>query len=284
MSLIDSILNIVGVLLWFHWCSLRFDLLAGSTPTTLAGTLKRAEKRAVKHWRILGSLGGLLLLRAWLYWQIGSATSWTAKVDLGMIVLAFRSDLFTLSLLYSMLSFLRILVIAYFWLMALAVINWSVEGDQLQRSVRLHLFKLGRAPRWVLVLTPAIVLILAWIALHPLLVKAGLIEQAGSIGLLARQGLLLAISVYFSLKYFLPVVLLLHLVLNYVYLGRSPAWDFIGVTARNMLAPVRNWPLRLGKVDFSPLVAAVLLLLLLDALPNYLAQKYPQARQWLWPH
>ena len=42
MGIVDFILNLVALLLWFNWRTARFDPLAGSTPATLAGTLRRA--------------------------------------------------------------------------------------------------------------------------------------------------------------------------------------------------------------------------------------------------
>ena len=130
MSLIDLILNLAGLLLWFNWRSMRFDPLAHSSAATLAGTLKRAEPRRLRGWQFLAGLGGLLLLRALLYWQVGGAAGWTPRLDLTWVVLAFRCDRLAMrgdvlgsALLYSVLSFVRLLAVFYFWLLALAVIN-----------------------------------------------------------------------------------------------------------------------------------------------------------------
>ena len=73
MALIDFILNLAGLLLWLNWRSVRFDPLGRRTPATLIGTLRRAEPRRLRRWHLLAALGGLLLLRAVIYWQIGSA-------------------------------------------------------------------------------------------------------------------------------------------------------------------------------------------------------------------
>lgn len=283
MVIVDFILNIVGVLLWFHWCSLRFDPLAGTTARTLAGTLQRAEARKVRHWQAFGLLAALIVLRAWVYWQLSSAALWTAKVDVSMIVLVFRSDYFHLALLYSCLSFARVLAILYFWLIALAVINWTLEGDAVQRLIRLHLGRVAHLPRWMLVLLPCIAVGFGWISIHPLLVRAGLVAQVKSFGHLARQGLLVGTSMYFSLKYLLPTILLGYLVINHVHMGRSPLWDFVAATSHNLLRPLRAIPHKVGRLDILPLIAAVLILVLLDALPNYIEHRYPDLRRWLWP-
>ena len=60
----------------------------------------------------------------------------------------------------------------------------------------------------------------------------------------------------------------LHLVASYVYLGANPLWDFVGATARNLLAPLRRLPLRIARFDFAPVAGVVLIFLLLHWLPN----------------
>jgi hypothetical protein len=106
MGIIDFILNLAGLLLWLNWCSLRFDPLGKRMPATLIGTLRRAEPRRLRRWHLPSALGGLLLLRAVFYWQIGSEAGWAAgKLNLGIIVLSFRSDSFGCILLYSLASF-----------------------------------------------------------------------------------------------------------------------------------------------------------------------------------
>ncbi|MCX6928148.1 MAG: hypothetical protein NT154_33800, partial [Verrucomicrobia bacterium] len=81
MGLIDFILNLVGVLFWLSWRSIRFDPLVKSTPATLVGTLRRAEPRRVKGWQLLAGLAALLFLRALLYRQIGPEAHWTPKLN-----------------------------------------------------------------------------------------------------------------------------------------------------------------------------------------------------------
>ncbi len=86
MGVIDFILNLAGLLLWLNWRSLRFDPLGQRTPVTLIGTLRRAEPRRLRRWHLPAALGGLLLLRAVFYWQIGSGVGWAAgKLNLGVI-------------------------------------------------------------------------------------------------------------------------------------------------------------------------------------------------------
>ena len=83
----------------------------------------------------------------------------------------------------------------------------------------------------------------------------------------------------FSVTAFLVV----HLVGSYVYLGRSPLWDFASLTARNLLAPLAPLPLRLGRLDFAPVVGMGVILLLLQTLPNGLLVYLSRHNLSVWP-
>jgi hypothetical protein len=122
MALIDFILNLAGLLLWLNWRSVRFDPLGKRTPATLIGTLRRAEPKRLRRWHLLAALGGLLLLRAVFYWQIGSAAHWTGTLNLGVITLSFRSDFFARMLWFSIFSFGLTLGVFYLWLLLLSIL------------------------------------------------------------------------------------------------------------------------------------------------------------------
>jgi uncharacterized protein YggT (Ycf19 family) len=104
---------------------------------------------------------------------------------------------------------------------------------------------------------------------------------------LVEQGLVVSLGMLFSLKYLLPLLLLLYLVVSYVYLGSSPFWDFVNTTSGNLLRPLRRLPLRFAKIDLSPLVGVVVILLLLHVLPNVILQKVltqnPSRNPPFWP-
>jgi uncharacterized protein YggT (Ycf19 family) len=284
MGLIDFILDIAGVLVWFSWRSIRYDPLVKTTPATLVGTLRRAEPRRLKGWQHLAGLAALLVLRALLYRQIGPDAEWTPKLNLFYVILAFRSDLFFPTLLFSVLSFARILIVCYFWLLALAIINrHTTEPNPMQKLVRLHL---GPVARWHLVLQlllPLFLIIGLWFALHPLLVHLKITSHARSSAHLAEQGILIASALLFSLQYLLPVFLLLYLVASYVYWGSNVLWEFIGATARNLMAPLRRLPLRIAMFDFTPLVGVILIFALLHWLPNFILGKLAQHNVNPWP-
>jgi uncharacterized protein YggT (Ycf19 family) len=290
LAILDFILNLAGLLLWLNWRSLRFDPLVRTSAASLAGTLRRAEPPRVKGWQVLGGLGLLTLVRAWFYWEVGSAISWSPKLDLGVVVLGLRSavlrvDYFRTALLFSVLSLGRTLLVFYFWLLALVVLNRRLpDSEPVQKTLRLHVGRVARWPWPVQVLLPLVVAGGLWLALQPLLVHAGVLNRVSSKAHLAGQALLVGGALYVSLKYVLPVFLLLYLVASYVYLGSSRVWDFVGATARNLLAPLRSVPMRVGRCDFAPLVATVLILLLFYwPLPDTLRWWLARHHLALWP-
>jgi uncharacterized protein YggT (Ycf19 family) len=284
MGLIDFILDLAGVLLWFGWRSIHFDPLSQSTPATLVGTLRRAEPRRARGWQFLAALALLLVLRAWLYCQIGSEADWSPKLDLTFVVLAFRSSHFLPTLLFSVLSFARILIICYGWLLALVLINRrNAEPDPIHRLLRQHLGSVARWPWPLQVILPLVVVTALWLALHPLLVRLGITARAHTNAHLVEQGLLVGTALYLTLQYLLPLFLFAHLVASYVYLGANPLWEFVSATARNLLAPLQRVPLRLGRFDFAPIVGVVLIFLFLHWVPTLIVAGMAQHRLSAWP-
>src|SRR5512133_3159311 len=147
MSVIDFILSLATLLLWFNWRSHRFDPLARRKPATLLGTLRPANPKETRRWLTLAAVPGLLILRALLYWQIGAPTDWVPHLDLGVVVCSFRADRFDYAMLFSVVSFVRLAIIAYVWLIAICIVNQgTVEGDPILKLVRLQVGKLSRAP------------------------------------------------------------------------------------------------------------------------------------------
>jgi uncharacterized protein YggT (Ycf19 family) len=284
MSLIDFILNVAGILLWLNWRSVHADPFMRGRPATLSGTLRRAEPLRIKRWYFLAALTGLLFLRGIFYKEIGPAVNWTAKLDLYFVVLTFHEAFFVPAELFSLFSFARDFLIFYFWLLTLAVINHREAGsDPIQKMISLQLGRLARLPRSVQLLGPFFVVAILWIVAHPVLVYTGETGRVHSDVNLAGQSLLVGAALFLSLKYLLPVFLALHLIASYVYLGASPVWDFIAMTARNILSPLDRFSLRTGKIDLAPLIGIALILLLLHALPNGILIFLDRHNLTLWP-
>jgi len=122
------------------------------------GTLKKTEPTRFQGWQFLAGLAGILVLRAVVYWQLGSPVDWTPKLNLGVVVLAFRSEAFGTVALYSFFSFLRFQLIFYFWLLALTAVNrGTTEPDPITRLLRLHLGRVARWPALVQLLIPCVI-------------------------------------------------------------------------------------------------------------------------------
>ena len=119
---VDFILNLAGLLLWLNWRALRFDPVGKRKPATLLGTLRRVEPQRLRHWHLLAAIGGLLLVRAGFYWQIGlvSKPVWAGTLDLGIIAPSFLSNSFGRMCLFSMFSFGLMLAVFYLWLLLLS--------------------------------------------------------------------------------------------------------------------------------------------------------------------
>jgi uncharacterized protein YggT (Ycf19 family) len=261
MALIDFILNLAGLLLWLNWRSVRFDPLGRRTPATLIGTLRRAEPRRLRRWHLLAALGGLLLLRAVLYWQIGAGVGWAAgKLNLGIIELSFRSDSFGRILLFSIFSFGLTLGVLYLWLLLLSILA-GPEPLPFHRLVRMPLGGMDRWARGVKFLLPLMVTatfwwlaswLLAWLQVIPPLVSpVHRIEESQVIGL----------GSYLAWKYLIGVLLVLHLLNSYIYFGKHPFWAYVNAEAQTLLSPLRLVPLQAAKADFAPVVGIALVFL-----------------------
>jgi uncharacterized protein YggT (Ycf19 family) len=271
MGLIDFtyfILNVAGLLLWLNWRSVRLDPFTRTTPATLGGTIRRAEPHKLKRWHFLVALIALIVVRALFYQQVGPGLNWTPKLNLVFVTPAFRVNVFAHELLFSVLSFLRALLVFYFWLLAIAAINGpSADPDPLQKMLLLLLGPSGRWPRLLQIFFLPLFAAALWLAFHPLLTRMDVTNHVQSIPHLVGQGLLIGAGLILSLKYLLPAFLFVHLAASYVYFGNSPVFDFVNTTTRNILAPLRPLPLQYGKVDLSPVAGLLLIGLLFYQVP-----------------
>ncbi|HWD18606.1 MAG TPA: hypothetical protein VHB20_04960 [Verrucomicrobiae bacterium] len=255
MSLVDLILNLVGLLLWFSWRGVTVP--APATGMTLASTLRPAGPPP-RRWIYLASLLALLAVRGVLYWQLGPPVDWVPKLPLGPTTLSFSSNFPERIFLFSGLSFAVTLGIFYIWLLLL---SWPAaragDSDAGQRLIRAHLGAVGRWPNGIKILLPLIIVAGAWCALHPLLSRLGMAPPASSPLRLAGQGAVIGLAVYLTLKFLLLALFSLHLVTSYVYLGEFSVWKVVNTTTRELLRPAQWLPLRAGKIDFAPVAAIV---------------------------
>jgi uncharacterized protein YggT (Ycf19 family) len=258
MSLIDFILNLAGLLLWLNWRSVRLDPLGKRTPATLIGTLRRAEPQRWRRWHLLAALGGLLLLRALFYWQIGSAAHWTGTLNLSVITLSFRSDFFARMLWFSIFSFGLTLGVFYLWLLLLSIL---AGPEPIHRLVRMQLGRINGWPCGVKLLLPLAITATFWWLASWLLTWLQIIPQPVSAAHRIEAALIVGLNSYLVWKYLIGALLALHLLNSYIYFGKHPFWSYVNAEARTLLSPLRAVPLQAGKVDFAPVVGLVLVFL-----------------------
>jgi uncharacterized protein YggT (Ycf19 family) len=263
MALIDFILNIAGLLIWLNWRAIRFDPLAKTRPATLTGTLRRAAPTRFRRWHLLAALVSLLLSRAWLYWQIGSAVNWTGILELGAITISFRSDFFVRALSFSLCSFVIAIAVLFLWLLLLSLLQrTAAESDAFQRLVRLQL---GRVDQWPMPVKAALpfgtIACVWWLTSWPLAHWAIVPGPVSEVQRL-EQAVVIGLGSYLAWKYLIVAILALHVVNSYVFFGNHAFWNYINAIARQLLLPLRHVPLRVARVDFAPILVIVLVFFL----------------------
>ena len=266
MTYVDFILNLAALLLWLNWCSVGFDPLSKRTPATLMGTLRPAAPKKIQRWHLLAFIAALLLLRSIFYWQIGAALSpiWTGKLDLGVTTLSFRSDWFGRILVFSLLSFGRVLGIFYIGLLFLSLVKGP---EPIHRLVKIPLGRVDDWPRWAKIILPFIATAVFWWLASWLLGRLQILPPAPP-PYRFQQSLVIGAGSYLLWKFPLGAILLLHLLNSYIYFGKHPFWKYVSATAQTILWPLKKVPLQLGKVDFAPLAGIVLIFLAAHAVEH----------------
>ena len=258
-TLLDFLLNIVGLLLWFNWRASGLKLAAPGV-VSLAATIQRTESLEPRRWFSFGCLIALLFIRALVYCNFGSKVDWTAAMDLTAIVLPFRSDLLSRMFLFSLLSFLLALGIVYAALLLLSVINEkSRTTDYFSRLIALQLGWFGKWFWPIRFFLAPIIAALVWMLLSRLFVNLGILPSPKNSAHAWQIAGVLALSIMLTWKYVLVLFLGLHLLNTYVYLGNSSFWQFVTLTGNRLCLPIR-W-LRIGKIDLaSPLLIILIFL------------------------
>jgi uncharacterized protein YggT (Ycf19 family) len=248
MGIVDLILNLAGLLLWLNWRSIRFDPLAKRTPATLMGTLRPAAPKKLRRWHFLIFIATLLFLRAVIYRWL--APFWVGHLDLLVTDPPFRSDWFGRMLGFSFLSFGLTLGIFLVGLLFLSLLSGP---EPIHSLVRIPLGRVDGWPRWVKILLPWSAMALIWLALSwPLNWMQNL---PASMALRIEQSMVVGLSSYLVWKFPAAALLGLHLLNSYIYFGRHPFWKYVNTTAQTLLWPLRKIPLRIGRVDFAPVLA-----------------------------
>jgi len=259
VGIVHFILNLAALLLWLNWRAVRLSAATQPSVLSLASALKRAEPRRPSRWIYFSVLVLLLTLRSFFYWQVGSSVNWTPAVQLGVISLHFRSDFLSRMFLFSAFGFAVVLGIFYLWLLLLVLVNRGVsDSDPVQKIVRLQLGRVAHWPIAAQLLLPVAAVAAVWLVCYRPFVSLGLISPAASAAQLCRQAFVLGIESLLSWNYLIAGLLIAYTLNNYVYLGNSPVWNFVEVTGRNLLRPLRRVPLGIGKADLAPAVGIAL--------------------------
>ena len=250
-GLLDLLLNLVGLLLWFNWRASGLKLAAPGV-VSLASTIQKTESIEPRRWFSFACLIALLIVRSLLYCQIGSRVNWIATLDLTAIALPFRSDLLSRMFLFSLLSFALSLAIVYASLLLLSVVNEkSRTTDYFSRLISLQLGWIGKWIWPIRFLLAPLLAVLAWVTLSNLFVRLGIIPPPKNAAHEWQIAGLLALCMMITWKYVLILFLGLHLVNLYVYLGNSSFWQFVTLTGNRLSIPLR-WLPRIGKLDLAP--------------------------------
>jgi len=271
VGIFDFIVNLACLLLWLNRRSIRFDPLGQRKPATLIGTLRHAESRRDGRWRLLAAIGGVLVFRAGIYWQIGATANWAGKLELGVAALSFPSNLsgsllsLLRMLLFSFSSFGVMLGVVCLWLLLLSILSGP---EPIKSLVRVQLGEVDYWPRKLKLLLPLAVTAGLWWLASWLLVWLQVIPPPVSAGRRVEMALLIGVGSYLVWKFAIGALLALHLLNSYIYFGKHPFWIYVNATARTLLLPLKKIPLRLGRVDFAPVVGIALVFLFAGCLQN----------------
>jgi hypothetical protein len=260
MPLFDLLLNLAGLLLWFGWRAVGLDQTTRPAPLSLVSTLKRAEPRPARPWPLLAGLAALLLLRSTIYWRLGPQTNWAPALNLGLVSVGFRVDLWQHALVFSVASFLHAWVIAHVGILLIILLNRkSSDAGPFQVLLDAQWGWLGRWPTSVLLVLVPILGAGLWLVIHPLFYWLELTSGPPPGIPDLQQGLAFGLSLFLLWEFVALGLLIIHTINTYVYVGNAGIWNCLANAGRILC---RRLPLRVGRVDLAPLAAALLVLAL----------------------
>lgn len=275
MAAVDFFLNLAALLMWLSWRGVGGTHTAGAAGTIL-GNLRSAENRLQRRWSYLGGLVGLLVARAVVYRQVGPSLYWHPSWSAGAVSVSFRSDSLARMFAFSFASFGWFLLGLYTWAVGILAFNRPPhDKDGLTRALRRRFDRWASLPVPVLVALPWMAAALAWVGIGGWASSARLLPPVTGLPHLLQQAVVVGLSAWCLWRWLLLAVLVLHFVNTYVYLGAHPVWDFVQKTGLRLCTPF-GW-MRLGRADFSPVPAA----LVLFGLPTLLASGIPPLKAWL---
>ncbi len=257
MAFIDLLLNVAAVLLWLSWRGVPAEPITRGA-LTLASNLRPAQRTRPQRWHHAIWLLGLLVFRALFYWHLGRQLGWVARWSPGAVTLAFRSDYFLRMLLFSLLGFGWSLFCVYGSMLLVAAVNRGpTQAEPFTRLIRDQLGILGRLPAWLQLVLPGLCLGVLWWPISIWFAWMGLLPRQPGQGMPLNPCMAVGLGGWLPWRWTLSVVLVVGVLLQHVYLGRHPFFEFIQITHQRLMRPVSWLPLRFGSVDLRSLVVLV---------------------------
>jgi hypothetical protein len=257
MHWLDWMTDLVGLMLWLSWRGFGSLPVSPRPALTLLSNLRPADRTARRSAWFLPGLLILLLVRAILHHTFAPQFAEAVPWSIGAVTVVFRSDLWNRILAHSFLSGIHFTLQAYLCLALLATLHRSdAEPDSITRSIRAELGWLSRWP-WGLSLLPFLVALgLLWFVISPSLVSAALTPARLSGSHALQQAVVVGLGGLTALKWPLVGLCLLRFLLDHVYLGSMPFWDYAHGTGGRLCSWLGWLPLKWGRVDLTPLAAA----------------------------
>jgi len=258
MALLNLLLDLVALVLFLSGLGVGSRMPAHRAGTLLSN-LKLAESNRGRRWPLFAVLAAVLLLRPWFYSTVAEVSGWVPAWDPVPATVPFRPDFPSRLLAFSLVSFAWTLLQFLAWIFfAAALARATREPSAWNRFFHEMLGPFSRMPAVLMVLLPPIGGALFWMAVAPVFQSLGILPPIRSWQHLALQAGLVGLGVWVTGCWMLCGLLVLRLVNTYVYLGTHPFWDFIHQVGGVLLRPVAWIPARIGKLDLTALVAAVM--------------------------
>ena len=264
MNLLHHILNLVGLLLWIRWRSLKHSAPLHPGGPFLVSPLQQVVPNRLR-WMLLLGIGLLIVGRAAFYRMAGPGLNWLPSLSPGAIEIEifFRSDLFPRMLLYSFLSFLTVLLLYVFSLLYLSLINRDLtDAEPYQKALRHQLGFLAGLPGFIRFFLPLLLAGAAWALIRLGLGRLDLIPAANSPVQILLESLLVGVGSYFTWLYLMAAILFVHVVTSYVYFGNFGLLAYLNLSSRKV-TPLFQWLpfLKYGTVDLTPVAGMAILFL-----------------------
>jgi uncharacterized protein YggT (Ycf19 family) len=172
---------------------------------------------------------------------------------------------------FSFFSFGLALGIFYLCLLPLSLL---AGPEPVHGLVKIPLGRVDGWPRWAKILLPFLAAALCWWLVSWVFNWLQILPKSVSPAERIEQSVVIGLGSYPLWKFPLGVILLLHLLNSYIYFGRHPFWKYVNATAQTLLRPLQKIPLRIGKVDFAPVLGIAVIFLAAEGIDYGLARLY----------